>query len=139
MQQGWICVYRSVTDHWIHKDIAWFGAWIDLLLLANHEAHKMPLDGSLITIERGQLFTSARSLSARWAWSKDRVNRFLGRLERDGMVMKKCDTNGTLLTIVNYSVYQDITSESATPTRHQRDTNETQTRHRRDTVGTKQQ
>lgn len=124
-QGGWIAVNRSVTKHWVHDDLEHFGAWVDLLLMANHESRKLPLNGEIILIERGQFFTSYRSLSQRWGWSKDKVNRFLALLEADGMIQRKRDTNGTLLTIVNYRVYQDSLSENATPTRRKRDTGET--------------
>lgn len=128
MQQGWISIHRSLTDHWLHQDKPFcrFGAWVDLLLMANHETKKFPAKTKLVTIERGQLFTSFRSLSDRWGWSKNKVERFLSQLEDDEMIIKKRDADGTLLTIVKYGFYQDTA-----------DTNGTQTGRRRDADGTR--
>ena len=109
MQQGWITLNRSLVDHWLHKDKPFcrFGAWVDLLLMANHEERKLSVGGSLIVIERGQLFTSSVSLSERWGWSRGKIERFLECLERDQMVTRKRTANGQLLTLVNYGFYQD--------------------------------
>jgi hypothetical protein len=109
MQQGWIAVNRSLVDHWLHNDKPFcrFGAWVDLLLMANHEERKLSVGGSLIVIERGQLFTSSVSLSERWGWSRGKLERFLECLESDQMLTRKRTANGQLLTLVNYGFYQD--------------------------------
>ena len=109
MQQGWIAVNRSLVNHWLHNDKPFcrFGAWVDLLLMANHEDRKFSVGGSLIVIERGQLFTSSVSLSERWGWSRGKTERFLGCLENDQMLTRKRTANGQLLTLVNYGFYQD--------------------------------
>ena len=108
--QGWIALHRSILEHWLHEDKPFckFGAWVDLVLLANHEEKKFLATTGLITISRGQLMTSYRSLSERWGWSKDKVSHFLNTLESDGMIQRNQDKYRTLLTIVNYGVYQDL-------------------------------
>ena len=66
MQLGWIKLQRSITEHWLHEDKPFnrFGAWIDLLLMANHDARKLPTRTGVLTIERGQMLTSTRSLAS---------------------------------------------------------------------------
>jgi len=125
MQQGWIRVHRSLMEHWLHEDKPFgkFGAWVDLLLMANHEARKMPIGGELSTIERGQLFTSSLTLSARWGWSRGKVERFLKQLENDQMMERKRTPNGQLLTLVNYSVYQDLNTTNGHQTDNRRTSN----------------
>ena len=107
--QGWVKLHRSLLEHWLHEDKPFcrFGAWVDLILLANHEEKKFLATTGLITIKCGQLLTSYRSLSERWGWSKDKVSHFLNTLESDGMIQRNQDKSRTLLTIVNYSVYQN--------------------------------
>lgn len=128
MQQGWIRVHRSLTEHWLHEDkpFGQFGAWVDLLLMANHEARKMPIEGQIIVVQRGQMFTSVRSLATRWGWSKVKVSRFLTLLENDEMVKLERSKSGTLLTLVNYDNYQDCRDDKKTPSGHQADTERTQ-------------
>ena len=116
MQQGWIKLHRSSLEHWIHDDRPFcrFGAWVDMLLMANHELKKFPGKVGIVAVEKGQLLTSLRSLSARWGWSKDKVTYFLNLLESDEMITRNIDANGTLVTIVNYSVYQDTLDTNRT-------------------------
>lgn len=111
-QKGWIALHREITENWIWKDSEPFdkrSAWIDLLLMVNHEDRKILFDGQLITVKRGQKITSLQKLSKRWKWSINKVKRFLRLLEQDNMILLKIETaKGTALTIVNYSLYQDI-------------------------------
>lgn len=110
--KGWIKTYRKLQDCWIWFDKEPFdkrSAWIDLLLTANHSDKKLLFNGSLITVKRGQIITSIRKLSGKWKWSYDKCSRFLKILESDGMLQKESDNSRTLLTIVNYEVYQDVT------------------------------
>lgn len=125
MQQGWIRLERSLMEHWLHEDKPYnrLAAWVDLLLMANHEAKKMPTNGSVVTIDRGQLFTSSVSLSARWGWSRGKVERFMELLENDHMIDRKRTPYGQLVNIVNYSVYQDVNSKNGQQTDSKRTPN----------------
>lgn len=109
--KGWIKTYRKLQDCWIWLDKEPFdrrSAWIDLLLTANHSDKKILFNGELITVKRGQILTSIRKLSEKWKWSYEKCTRFLKILESDGMLHKQSDNFRTLLTIVNYEVYQDV-------------------------------
>ena len=127
--KGYILLHRSLQDCWIWFDDPKFTkgqAWVDLLMMVNHEEKRLQFNGEFITVEEGQVITSIRSLAERWGWSKDSVKRFLNLLERDLMITQNCDTHRTLVTIVNYRVYQVPDKKSATRMRHKSDENETQ-------------
>ena len=109
MSSGWIKLYRQLQDCWIWLDKEPFdkrSAWVDLLLTANHSDKKILFNGELITVKRGQILTSVRKLSAKWKWSVNKVYRFLKLLEGDEMLQKESDKDRTLLTIINYSIFQ---------------------------------
>ena len=109
MHDGWIRLYRKLQECWVWEDKEPFdkrSAWIDLLLTANHADAKLLFNGELITVQRGQILTSVRKLSVKWKWSVNKVYRFLKLLENDKMLQKESNKDRTLLTIVNYSVYQ---------------------------------
>ena len=109
-EKGWIKTYRQIQDCWIWKVDEPFdrrSAWLDLLLSANHKDVKLLFNGNLIDVKRGQLITSVRNLANKWQWSKDRVLKFLRVLENDTMIERDSDNHRTLITIVNYGVYQD--------------------------------
>ena len=104
---GWISLDRQIQEHWIWQDRFSKGqAWIDLLLLANHEDSKQLYKGELVTCKRGDVNRSIKWLSERWGWSRKAVKHFLDLLERDGMVATEVTTNRTTITLVNWEKYQ---------------------------------
>ena len=121
IRNGWITLNRSIQDSAIWQSDEPFdvrSAWIDLIMMANFADREILYKGRNIMIRRGQVRTSVRKLAARWRWSKDKVSRHLSALEARHSVTLKCDTDGTLITIINYGKYQDGATPTATPTGH---------------------
>ena len=126
---GYIKLHRQIQDCWIW-DSGKFdkrSAWIDLLMLANHRDKKFMFNGKPVVITRGQFMTSIRKLAVRWEWSTSTVFEFLKILEDDNMIKKESDSHRTLLTIINYEVYQGVPNTDQTLTEHQSNTNRTLT------------
>ena len=67
----------------------------------------MPFDSSILHLQRGQILTSQTKLAKTWGWSRDKVQRYLALLERDQMIKLQTDNRKTIVTICNYSKYQD--------------------------------
>lgn len=111
-EKGWISVHRKITENWIweEKPFSKGQAWIDLLLMVNHQDNKTLIDGSLVTVNRGSRITSLRKLSEKWGWSRTKTKKFLELLEKDEMITFKSDSKKTVYTIVNYNDYQDTSN-----------------------------
>ncbi|MEX5935728.1 DnaD domain protein [Mammaliicoccus sciuri] len=132
---GWISLHRSIENHWLYEEdrkFSKFETWIDLLLMVNHKDNKTIMDGKLVTVKRGQRITSLRKLGDRWKWSLTKVDSFLRLLEQDKMIVVKKDTKKTLVTIVNYDIYQNIDLEK----RHRKDSEKTEKEQRKDSEKT---
>ena len=136
---GYIKLHRQLQDCWVwmdEKDPEPFSrgqAWVDLLMLANHADKKTRVDNRIVTIQRGQKLTSIRKLAERWKWSRKKVSNFLDLLESDDMISQERATKYTLITIVNYTVYQCFDGEKEPPKSHPRATQEPQESHTRAT------
>lgn len=107
--EGWISIHRQLQEHWIWKSKEPFdkrSAWIDLLMLVNHQKEKVEFDNVIIEVERGQRITSLEKLSKRWKWSRHKVSDYLNQLEQDKMLVQIRDNKKTLISIENYSKYQ---------------------------------
>ena len=81
-------------------------------MTANHAPAKTLLGiSTLVQVERGQFITSQVKLAERWRWNRKTVKKFLLILKSDEMLdfesSKGTDTGYTLITIRNYSKYQD--------------------------------
>lgn len=131
--KGYVKIYRQIQDCelWIADEpFDLRSAWIDLLLSANHKDKTTLFNYSTITIKRGQLLTSVRKLSARWHWGVKKTYKFLTLLEELEMIHRESDTKKTLVTIVNYGIYQDIGNTDGyteeTERKHRGNTEETQ-------------
>lgn len=108
--EGWISIHRQLQEHWIWKNKEPFdkrSAWIDLLLMVNHQKETIEFDGTKIEVERGQKITSLEKLASRWKWSRHKVSDYLNRLESDSMLVQVRDNKKTLISIENYDKYQN--------------------------------
>ena len=108
---GWIPLHRSIQECALWTDEEPFdrrSAWIDLLLMANHEDKRVIFDGKGITVGAGQRITSLYNLATRWHWSRGRVRRYLNLLEEEGMITRDSNSRRTTITIVNYRLYNDM-------------------------------
>lgn len=129
MDKGWISVHRKIRDCdliWDDKPFSRGQAWLDLLLLANHEDKEILFNGTYTKIERGQRLTSIRKLSEQWGWSRTKTTKFLNELEKAEMLAVKSDTKKTLITIVNYAFYQDCSATEKPPKSHRKATEKPQ-------------
>ena len=104
--KGYIKLYRDIRSHWIWSDPDYLRAWVDLLMMVNHEDKQILFNKKLITVKRGSRITSIRKLAERWGWSRGRVARFLDMLEQDHMIATRRTTQKTLINVINYGFYQ---------------------------------
>lgn len=134
MDKGWIKVNRKVMDNEIWESKEPFdrrSAWIDLLLLANHDDHNIMYRGQIIEVKRGQVNRSIDWLAKRWKWSRNKARGYLQALQSAKMVTTESTTQGTTITIENYSKYQDTPPTKGT-------TNKTTQGHQKDSPRTAQ-
>jgi hypothetical protein len=108
MADGWIKVYRKITetDGYFSEPFCRNMAWIDLLLLANHEDNFFRVRGVRVDVKRGQCGHAEDSLAKRWKWSRGKVRRFLNDLENDKKIVQQKSRVINLVTIVKYEEYQ---------------------------------
>ena len=108
---GWIKFHRQIQESDIWKNKEPFdkrSAWVDLIMMANHEDKEIFIKGKSITVRRGQRVTSMYKLADRWHWSRGKVLRYITYLERNNMITRESNSNDTIITIVNYNIYQDV-------------------------------
>ena len=112
-EKGWIKLHRSLQDcpMWYEERFSKGQAWVDLLLMANHSDKKILFNGDFIIVQRGQYLTSMVRLAEKWKWDRKTVSKFLKLLEKDKMVTLSVDNSRTLITIDNYCIYQEFTTD----------------------------
>ena len=133
MAYGWISIHRKIqqSDIWLDKEpFDKRSAWIDLIMMANHEDKQILFNGKFIEVKRGEKITSLKQLSDRWRWSTGKVKRFLNLLESGSMIELKTKRRYTSYKVVNYNVYQneDIDKRNEVETKTKRSRNEDETK-----------
>lgn len=106
---GWIKLHRSIVDHplWLSEPFTWGQAWTDILLNANYAPGSFYVRKQEVKLERGQLAWSELTMADRWKWSRGKVRRFLAELEKQGMITQHKTRLTSVVTITNYSDFQD--------------------------------
>lgn len=128
---GYIRLYRGWRDCDVFGDepMSEREAW---LWLIEHAAWKpvtrTNAKGERLRINRGQLHVSLRNLEKVFGWGKNKVARFIQRLDDHEMIGTASGQSGTVLTILNYGKYQDERdgrdSQTGTVSGQTRDTQE---------------
>jgi hypothetical protein len=106
---GWIAIHRKLTENpiWLCETFTRGQAWIDLIILANHDDGYIVVRGNRIEINRGQVGWSVDRLCKRWRWSRGKVNRFLNELKTDRQIDRQNNSISSIITILNYDTYQN--------------------------------
>lgn len=108
MSEGWIKLHRKLQDNpiWTSEPFTRGQAWVDLILLANHEPGYIYVRDHKINLKRGDVGWSQNRLSKRWKWSRTKVRAFLNMLEKEQQVKQIKSRSYTVIRLLNYKEYQ---------------------------------
>lgn len=131
MAEGWISLHRKILDSdlWKCEPFSRGQAWVDLLLLANHEDSFFFKRGVKIDVKRGQLARSEVELADRWKWSRTKVRKFLNDIEKEQQIEQQKTNITQLVTIKNYDYYQKKEQQDG----QQKDSRKTAEKQQKDT------
>lgn len=116
MSQGWISLHRQIWENelWFSETFTKSQAWIDLLLLANHEDGMFFVRGNKVIVKRGFIGRSEDTLAKRWKWSRGKTRRFIKHLETIQQIIQHKSSVLSLIEVVNYDLYQTDNTVSST-------------------------
>jgi len=118
MKRGYVHLWRKLWDHPVWREDRVFSraeAWIDIIMWANGMDKEIIFDGKPFLIKRGQLLSSQRKLASRWHWGKTKTRDFLKYLQKhDHSIELISDHKKTLITLLNYELYNPLSNVEAT-------------------------
>lgn len=119
MESGYIKVWRKTMDNPIYpknRRFTEFEAWIDLCLRANGKDKEILFDRKPLLVKRGQFVTSIQKLAERWGWTRKETRCYLNRAcSRAHSITKISDHRKTIITLINYDVYNPSNKEKHCP------------------------
>ena len=131
-ENGYILLHRDLMENWVWQDEIFTKgqAWVDLLMLVNHSDNdKVLINNKFISVKRGETITSKLKLAKRWGWSRKKLDKFLGLLERDGMATTESTPHYTTIKVLNYNVYQTNKKDFAQRNAQQKEQPKEQQKH----------
>lgn len=123
MHRGWVKLHRKIADNelWLSEKFTRGQAWVDMIMLANHQDGCIRIRGIKVKIKRGQLGWSEIALAERWQWSRGKVRRFLNELKTAQQIEQQKNRITSIITITNYNGYQESDTTDSTTNGQQTD------------------
>ncbi len=81
-------------------------AFLDLVQMARHKTETIPIKGGVVSVNRGETIVSIRKLSAKWGWSKGKVEKVINEFILQSRIGRRMDGITTIISITNYDVFQ---------------------------------
>lgn len=108
---GYIFVHRKIMDSPMFADPWLFKIWMWCLFKANYAPKKVTVGSEVITLERGQFIYGRKKAVEELSNYKNKISessfyRRIAFLEKNGSIVQKSNSRYTLVTIVNYDIYQ---------------------------------
>lgn len=108
---GWVKIHRKILDNPIAKKPSWAWLWIFLLLNANHEDKRFIFNNRDILVKRGELITGRKQLSKKSGVTQQSIRSALEYLKSTNQITIKPTNKFSIITILNYETYQEVTSK----------------------------
>lgn len=109
-EKGWIKLHRKVQENPMYKELnsKQRDIFIQILLMANHEANKWVFEGKEYEVKAGQFITSLDKIKEKCAKdvSIKNIRTALVNLEKYGFLANKSTNKNRLITVVNWDLYQ---------------------------------
>lgn len=133
MDTGWIKIHRSIWEQpWATDHDAMY-LWIYLISHSMFRKKEIYWNGKLIELQPGQLVTGRKVLSKNTEISESKIRRLLKLFEELQQIDQQTTNTSTLISILNYEKYQDISQGSTNeqPTNNQQMTTKEERKERK--------
>lgn len=124
--EGWIRVHRKIIDApWFNKS-EYVHLWLYLLLKVNHKDQEVFIGNEKVLVKRGQLLTSRHKLSEVVHIQENKIYRILKCFENEHQIKQHKTRKYTVISIVNYDMYQKSEQVNEQQMNNKRTTDEQQ-------------
>lgn len=115
MDNGWIKLHRQALDSTVWEPKIWF-VWSWCLLKANHESAKIRWNGGDLELKPGQFITGReKALSEMPGITAQKYRTAIDYLKSTSRISVKTTNKFSLITVLNWSKYQDTNQQKKQP------------------------
>jgi hypothetical protein len=111
---GWFCLHRGITDHWIYKDSEHLKVWIEILTRTRYlkEPKTDTYEGILYTLNYGEFIFGRQSWSKRLKIGEQKLRTLIEKLTNENMLgVRQKSTRFTIYFVVNYEKYNQLKNQ----------------------------
>lgn len=124
---GWIKLHRKALENpVVCKDAEYLAVWVYLLLKATHGDYPVLFRGQKTVLRSGQLITGRKKISEHLKIGESKVNRILQTFKAEQQIEQLTSNRNSLITIVNWEIYQECEQRIEQPVNNRRTTGEQQ-------------
>jgi hypothetical protein len=117
--EGWIKLYRKSVDSQVFQNEGLWKVWTWCLLRANHEDRWVSITTgkgtSEVFVKRGEFVFGRKTAAQKLKMVERTVHKRMLKLQSMRNLVIKSDTHYSIVTIVNYDIYQSTPEEEVTP------------------------
>ena len=111
---GFVVIHRRIWEHPAFNNAVEASMFIYMVTMAAWRPTTVRYKGRMIDLQRGQLAVSVRDLAAKFGGTRSGTHRFLERVRSETMIETDSGTGVMIVTICNYSKYQDASAGAGT-------------------------
>ena len=104
---GWLKLYRSISDSAVFQDAEVLKVWIWLLCNVAFEQHDTICYGKVIHLKPGQIATGRKKIAQCTDLNENKVYRALNTLKSLGNVEIKVTNKYSVITVANWDKYEE--------------------------------
>ncbi|MCI8378706.1 MAG: Rrf2 family transcriptional regulator [Lachnospiraceae bacterium] len=105
---GWFKFHRKIFENPIcNKDSEYFHVWCWILANVEFEEKRVLFGGNDIILQKGQMITTSKEIAQSLNINESKVRRILKSLENAKQIDRQTSTKNSLITVVNWNLYQN--------------------------------
>ena len=125
-EDGWVKIHRSMWKNpWMFRPNV-LAVWVYILCHVTHQKTDVVFEGKRITLEPGQGLFKMRQVAQRLDIPTTTVHRIVELLKNETQIETQKTPRNTLVTVINWHLYQGSGTRNGKQVEHKRNTSGTQ-------------
>lgn len=123
---GWIKLHRKLLDSPIFQNEKLFKVFAYCLMKTSHKDHTQLVGRRVVELEKGQFVFGRKRASEELRLKESTVRDYIKLLENLGTIVVKSDNKFSVITVVNWAIYQSMEENSDSKNDNKSTTNQQQ-------------
>lgn len=127
MHRGYVKLWRKSVDSGLIENCEAWAVWTYILLKASHKPHRQLVGSQIVNLSPGQLVVGRKALAERLNLTERKIRTCLDLLKKLQNVTIKTTNKYSVITVVNWSLYQGDDQQSDQQKANERPASDQQT------------